>query len=239
MIGSLLLLGFLTGLQHALEADHVAAVAALASRERDRGRIAQYGLLWGTGHTIILFLVSGGAILTGYALSERFGAWMDLAVGVVVCWLGLRVLQRLRRERIHAHFHHHGDGRWHFHFHSHAHDPAPHDPAGHRHDHPAGPPWRALFVGLLHGLAGSGPLVVLVAGTMGSLGLALLYILLFGFGSIIGMGLMSLALAWPLGWSARNATRFARALRTAVGVTAMIVGLEVAGRSLLALLGTS
>ena len=234
---SLLLLGFLTGLRHALEADHVAAVAALASREHRRIRIVQYGLFWGTGHTAILFLVSGGAVVFGWALSERFGLWVDLAVGLVVAWLGVMVLRRLRAERIHAHFHHHGDGRWHLHFHSHAGEEGVHDPAHHRHHHPEGPPWRALFVGLLHGLAGSGPLVVLVAGTTGSLATGLAYVLVFGLGSILGMGLLSLILAFPLGWSARNTTRLARALRTATGLAAVAVGLEVAARSLRGLMG--
>ncbi len=238
MTWSLLLLGLLTGLRHALEADHVAAVAALASRERRRRRIVQYGVFWGVGHTAILFLVSGGAVAFGWALSERFGLWVDLAVGLVVAWLGLAVLRRLRAERIHAHFHHHGDGRWHLHFHSHAGERGPHDPAHHRHEHPPGPPWRAFAVGLLHGLAGSGPLVVLVAGTTGSLPSALGYMALFGVGSILGMGLLSLVLAFPLGWSARRTTRLARALRTATGLAAVAVGLEVTARSLWQLLGS-
>ncbi len=231
MIASLLAFGFLTGLQHALEADHVAAVAALASRERRRGRIVQYGLLWGTGHTAILFLVSGGAVITGLALGRAFGLWVDVAVGLVVAWLGVAVLRRLRAERIHAHLHHHGDGRWHLHFHSHAGDDEPHDPTRHRHLHRERPPWRAFLVGLLHGLAGSGPLVVLVASTAGSLALALAYVLVFGLGSIAGMGVLSAILAYPLSWSARTTTRLARALRTAVGLAAVLVGLEVAAHA--------
>ncbi len=237
MTWSLLVLGFLTGLRHALEADHVAAVAAMASGERRRGRIVQYGVLWGSGHTTVLFLVSGGAVAFGWALGERFGLWVDLAVGLVVAWLGVGVLRRLRAERIHAHLHHHGDGRWHLHFHSHAGEQGPHDPAHHHHDHPPGPPWRAFAVGLLHGLAGSGPLVVLVAGATGSLPLALAYVLIFGLGSIAGMGLLSLVLAWPLGWSAHNTTRLARLVRTATGLAAIAVGLELSARALWTLWG--
>ncbi len=237
MTWSLLVLGFLTGLRHALEADHVAAVAAMAAGERRRGRIVQYGVLWGSGHTTVLFLVSGGAVAFGWALGERFGLWVDLAVGLVVAWLGVGVLRRLRAERIHAHLHHHGDGRWHLHFHSHAGESGPHDPAHHRHEHPPGPPWRAFAVGLLHGLAGSGPLVVLVAGTTGSLPLALAYVLIFGLGSIAGMGLLSLVLAWPLGWSAHNTTRLARLVRTATGLAAIAVGLELSARALWSLWG--
>ncbi len=236
MLLSVLALGFLIGMQHALEADHVAAVASLVDDENRVGGITRYGAFWGMGHTLTLLLVAGGAVLLGIGIGDLFASSVELAVGVMLVFLGGRLLWRLRRERIHFHLHHHGDGRWHLHAHSHAGDRLPHDPHTHRHRHPEGPPWRALLVGLMHGLAGSAPLVLLVATSLGSPLSALLYIAVFGAGSIVGMAALSTALALPLVWSARFMTRFHLVLRLAIGVAAVAIGLDIAGTSAAALL---
>ncbi len=236
MLLSILALGFLIGMQHALEADHVAAVASLVERESRIGRITRYGAFWGMGHTLTLLVVAGGAVVLGIGIGELFASSVELAVGVMLVLLGGRLLWRMRRERIHFHLHHHGDGRWHLHAHSHAGEAASHDPHAHHHRHPEGPPWKALLVGLLHGLAGSAPLVVLLATSLGSPLLALLYIAIFGAGSIVGMATLSMVLAVPLVWSARSLTRFNTWLRVGIGLAAMAIGLDIAGSSAAALL---
>lgn len=235
MLLSVLALGFLIGMQHALEADHVAAVASLVDGERRIGGITRYGAFWGMGHTLTLLLVAGGAVLLGVGIGDLFASSVELAVGVMLVLLGGRLLWRMRRERVHFHLHHHGDGRWHLHAHSHADDTAPHDPRAHRHDHPEGPPWKALAVGLMHGLAGSAPLVLLLATSLGSPWLALLYIAIFGAGSIVGMAALSMALAVPLVWSARFMTRLNLLLRLAIGIAAVAIGIDIAGTSAAAL----
>ncbi len=235
MLLSVLALGFLIGMQHALDADHVAAVASLVDREKRVGGITRYGAFWGMGHTLTLLLVAGGAVVLGIGIGELFASGVELAVGIMLVFLGGRLLWRMRRERIHFHLHHHGDGRWHLHAHSHAGEATPHDPHSHHHAHPEGPPWKALFVGLMHGLAGSAPLVLLVATSLGSPLLALLYIAIFGAGSIVGMAALSMALAVPLVWSARFMTRLNLLLRIAIGVAAMAIGLDIAGSSAAAL----
>ncbi len=235
MLLSILALGFLIGMQHALEADHVAAVASLVDRENRVGGITRYGAFWGMGHTLTLLFVAGGAVVLGIGIGELFASGVELAVGVMLVLLGGRLLWRMRRERIHFHVHHHGDGRWHLHAHSHAGERTPHDPHSHHHTHPDGLPWKALLVGLMHGLAGSAPLVLLVATSLGSPLLALLYIAIFGAGSIVGMAVLSTALAVPLVWSARFTTRLNLLLRIAIGVAAMAIGLDIAGTSAAAL----
>src|SRR5579872_4101502 len=112
-------LGFLLGMQHALEADHVAAVSSIAARRTDVRDIVKHGLTWGLGHTLTLFVFGGAAILIGQAIPERFSRPLETAVGVMLVGLGAHVLWRMKRDRVHFHLHRHGDGTQHVHAHSH------------------------------------------------------------------------------------------------------------------------
>src|SRR5512142_78153 len=113
-------LGFLLGMQHALEADHIAAVSSIASRRTDVGDIVKHGLTWGLGHTLTLFVFAGAAILLGHAIPERLAAPLETAVGIMLVGLGAHLLWRLWHDRVHVHTHRHDDGTVHVHLHSHA-----------------------------------------------------------------------------------------------------------------------
>src|SRR6201995_3265996 len=106
---AILSLGFLLGMQHALEADHIAAVSSIAARRTDVGDIVKHGLTWGLGHTLTLFVFAGAAILLGHAIPEHFARPLETAVGFMLVGLGAHVMWRLWRDRVHFHHHEHGD----------------------------------------------------------------------------------------------------------------------------------
>ncbi|ROR32534.1 hypothetical protein [Inmirania thermothiophila] len=234
-----LALGFLVGMRHAVEADHVAAVASLATGSASRRETVWKGVLWGVGHTLTLFAVAVAVLAGGATLTEETAQRLELAVGVMLVLLGLDVLRRLVRERVHFHAHAHEDGRVHLHAHAHRGEAGPHDPARHVHRHPAGLPLRALAVGMMHGMAGSAALLVLAAGAVGGTALGLLYVAVFGLGSILGMGLLSAAMSVPLAWSARALTWAHNGVQAAIGLLTLGLGarmvweLGVAGGALL------
>jgi cytochrome c biogenesis protein CcdA len=215
-------LGFLLGMQHALEADHIAAVSSIAARRSHVTDIVKHGLTWGLGHTLTLFVFAGAALLLGHAIPETMARPIETAVGVMLVGLGAHVLWRLWRDRVHFHKHGHGDGSVHFHAHSHAGEPARHTRAAHIHEH--GFRWRTLLVGLVHGMAGSAALLVLTVSQASSPAAGLGYVALFGIGSMIGMGALSTVIAVPLAVSARWLTSANRVLQGAVGIVTVAIG---------------
>ena len=188
-MSSVLLLGFVIGLRHALEADHLAAVASLATRTRSLRRALRLGALWGLGHSLTLLLVGGGLLLADRLVPARAAILLEGLVGLLLMVLGLDVICRAVRERVHFHRHRHGTLE-HFHAHSHAGEGS-HADSANDHGHDQGLSGRAVLIGLLHGLAGSAALILLAAGRLPSPWWGLVYILLFGLGSILGMALMS------------------------------------------------
>src|SRR6478672_2535532 len=215
-------LGFLLGMQHALEADHIAAVSSIAARRSHVADIVKHGLTWGLGHTMTLFAFAGAAILLGRAIPENFARPMETAVGLMLIGLGAHVLWRLWRDRVHFHRHGHGDGTVHIHAHSHARETVPHGRAGHAHAH--GFRWRTLLVGLMHGMAGSAALLVLAVSQASSPAVALGYGALFGIGSMIGMGVLSTVIAVPLVVSARWLTWANSGMQAGVGIITIAIG---------------
>jgi high-affinity nickel permease len=217
-------LGFLLGMQHALEADHIAAVSSIAARRTHVGDIVRHGLTWGLGHTLTLFVFAGAAIVLGHAIPEHFARPVETAVGIMLVGLGAHVLWRLWRDRVHFHKHSHGDGTVHIHAHSHAHETVPHARAVHEHAH--GFRWRTLLVGLMHGMAGSAALLVLTVSQASSPVAGLAYVALFGIGSMIGMGALSTVIAVPLAVSARWLTWANSGLQGAVGIVTVAIGIR-------------
>ena len=216
-------LGFLLGMQHALEADHIAAVSSIAARRSQVGDIVRHGLTWGLGHTLTLFAFAGAALLLGHAIPESLARPIETAVGIMLVGLGAHVLWRLWRDRVHFHKHGHGDGTVHIHAHSHAGETVAHARAVHAHAH--GFRWRTLLVGLMHGMAGSAALLVLTVSQASSPAVGLGYVALFGIGSMVGMGALSMVIAVPLAVSARWLTSANSALQGAVGVVTVAIGL--------------
>src|SRR3981189_1804052 len=119
-------LGFLLGMQHALEADHIAAVSSIAARRSHVGDIVKHGLTWGLGHTLTLFVFAGAALLLGHTIPENLSRPIETAVGIMLVGLGAHVLWRLWRDRVHFHSHGHGDGTQHIHAHSPINETLPH-----------------------------------------------------------------------------------------------------------------
>ncbi len=240
-----LLLGLVIGMQHALEADHVAAISSIAARQTSVRRIVAHGAVWGLGHTVTLMGVAGGAVVFGLAVHENLAGWLEALVGLMLIGLGGHVVVALVRERIHFHRHGHVDGTAHFHAHSHKGEGAPHDPRRHDHGHPRGLPGgllgglpaRTLLVGMMHGMAGSAALLVLTAATVDSAPLGLGYIFLFGIGSVLGMAALSAVIAVPLSWSARALTWASGGLQGAIGLATIILGAVVVDESLRVLAG--
>ena len=215
-------LGFLLGMQHALEADHIAAVSSIAARRSKVGDIVKHGLTWGLGHTLTLFVFAGAAILLGHAIPEGLALPLEAAVGMMLVGLGINVLWQLWRDRVHFHQHGHGDGTKHIHVHSHRNEAMSHQRSAHIHPH--GFRWRSLLVGLMHGIAGSAALLMLAVSQVTNPVYGILYVALFGIGSVFGMGALSMIIAVPLAMSARWLTWANRAIQGVVGIVTIGVG---------------
>jgi ABC-type nickel/cobalt efflux system permease component RcnA len=220
---SILFLGVLMGMRHALEADHLAAVASLATRTGSLRAALLQGAAWGLGHTLTLLLFGGVCLLLGAAVPESWARGLESVVGVMLIFLGGQVLWRIRRRRIHLHVHRHGDGETHVHAHGHQADEA-HDASRHEHSHAEGFPVRALAVGIVHGLAGSAALLLLTVLAVGSFWQGLTYIALFGAGSMVGMAVLGSVIAVPLQASARLLGRFHVGLEAVVGLATIVIG---------------
>ena len=189
---SLILLGFMLGLRHAMEADHVAAVASLAVGRRSFLSVAGRAALWGCGHTLTLFFAAAVVLIAGIPFPPGAAWWFEFAVALMLVALGGDVIRRAIRDRIHVHTHAHSDGS--VHWHAHSHDVVTQETHAHAH-HPIKP----LVVGMVHGLAGSAALLLLVLDSLGggSWLLGMSYVLMFGVGSIVGMACLSLVIALP------------------------------------------
>lgn len=223
---AILAFGFLVGMGHALEADHLAAVAAMAADGKSRRGMVMMGALWGVGHTITLFALCAAVILFGFALTARTTAAFEFGVGVMLVLLGLNVLRKMRRAKVHFHVHEHEDKRPHFHAHSHLHSSVEHRADRHRHEHRK--PWsfRPLLVGLMHGAAGSAALLAFALAAAHDARTAVFYVLVFGVGSIFGMATLSLAASWPLGLAQRTASWLHRGVTVAIAAFAVALGIH-------------
>ncbi len=225
-------LGFVLGMAHALDADHLAAVAAMIDRRDGTRSLVVRGAAWGLGHTASLFVICTSVVLLGLSISGGLEAALELAVGLMIVVLGVRVLVRLRRERIHIHFHEH-DGSRHIHAHSHAGDTDRHDLSRHDHAHRGATDQIATFgVGLLHGAAGSAGLLVLTVATTDSLLEAVLYFAIFGTGSLAGMAALTGMASLPLAMIQRGARWMRTATTLSVGALAIWIGGSLAIHSL-------
>ena len=225
---SLLLLGFLIGMRHALEADHVAAVATLTTRTATVKQAVKLGSIWGIGHTLTLFLFGSIVLFTDMFIPETMAKWLEFGVGVMLVLLGLDVLRRVIKDRIHYHAHQHKSlqqEQRHFHAHSHANQVEQENKLNsHNHQHPDNLSYRALFIGVLHGMAGSAALILLTLETINSPLQGILYIALFGLGSIAGMAVLSYIISIPLRASATGMTWMHNSLQLLIGTATVILG---------------
>jgi high-affinity nickel-transport protein len=247
---TILAIGFFLGMRHATDPDHVIAVSTIISREPSLGRAGWIGALWGLGHTLTILLVGAAIILFNVAIPVRVGLTMEFAVGLMLILLGTLNLTGVTRwlsekfspahpRVIGEHVHVHGHGS-HMHYHWHSHQPA----AEHHGEALAAPGWlrgpfaklglfhslRPLLIGIVHGLAGSAAVALLVLTTIHDPRWGVFYLLIFGAGTIAGMMLITVALALPFSYAG---TRFAwvnSGLVTASGVLSLCFGLFVSYR---------
>ena len=223
---TLLGLGFLIGIRHAFEADHAAAVATLATKSSSITNTVKQGVVWAIGHSLTLLVFCSMVFLMEAVIPEYLAHGLELAVGIMLVGLGLDVWRKMVKERMHLHVHQHESHTSHFHFHSH-HGDVNHSRSRHQHAHQDRFPFRALFVGFMHGMAGSAALILLTLHTTLSPMMGLLYIVLFGIGSIAGMAVLSLVIALPLRYSARSLTWLHQGLQGTIGGVTIILGVTL------------
>ena len=242
-------LGFFLGMRHATDADHVIAVTTIVTGQRNMMAAALTGLLWGVGHTLTVVAVGFAIILANLAIPYRVGTGMELSVGVMLIVLGMlnvaaflnfrpgswRKASAGGSRQIHTHAHSHGD-----YVHSHPHGHAPEL-------HPHGPDqtplaaldrrfnrsWlyrsaRPLVVGVVHGLAGSAAVTLLVVAAVRDPAWAIGYLLVFGVGTIAGMMLITLSIASAFRMAGRRSEASSRHLGLAAGVASIVFGLVFA-----------
>jgi len=233
-------LGFFLGMRHATDPDHVIAVSTIVTRARGTKHAALIGAVWGVGHTLTILIVGAGIILFGWVIPARLGLSLELSVGIMLIILGIMNLRGIM-DRVpvgrgtHSHPHPHGD---YVHTHSHGHDPETHP---HRADQtPVA--WldrhfgrlgayqllRPLVVGVVHGLAGSAAVALLVLATIPSPGWAIAYLLVFGLGTVAGMMLITALIALPATYAERRRDSWQRRLRLASGLISLGFGLLLA-----------
>ena len=242
---SFLFLGFFLGMRHATDADHVIAIATIVSRERSLAGSALIGAAWGVGHTITVMAVGAAIIVFGVVIPPQLGLSMEFAVGIMLVLLGVFTLTGMGRSvsashgvagvpalDLHDHSHAHGD---YVHRHQHGHGPGAH---GHADEHTplarldciglrriAFYAWlRPFAVGLVHGLAGSAAVALMVLSIIREPVAALGYLLLFGLGTIVGMMLITLILSVPFAFTAINLPKFNWRLRVASGLVSFVFG---------------
>lgn len=216
---SVLLIGFVLGLRHATDADHLAAVSTIVSERKNLFTASLIGGFWGIGHTVSLFAVGLIVIFLKLQISEAIERRLEAAVGVMLVILGANALRKLLRSaRIHAHTHDH-DGHAHTHIHTHK------DETNEKSHHRFSP--RSVVIGMVHGLAGSAALMLLVVPTIASPWLAMLYILVFGIGSIGGMIVMSFLIGLPFHFTADRFDFLNRAIRLCAGIFSLGLGLSI------------
>jgi ABC-type nickel/cobalt efflux system permease component RcnA len=249
---AIVLLGFFLGMRHATDPDHVVAVTTIVARHRSRVGGALIGAVWGLGHTLTILVVGAGIVVLGWVIPPRVGLALELAVGMMLVALGFATLSDAGSEvsatttpgghdhqhpRVHAHAHPHGD---YVHTHAHGHDPESHPHAPEqtplaRLDRRFGGLGayqlaRPLVVGIVHGLAGSAAVALLVLTTIRDPYWSVLYLLVFGVGTIAGMMLVTAALAWPFARAGARVAALHRGLRVAAGVVSLVFGLFLAYR---------
>ena len=247
-VASFLFLGFFLGMRHATDADHVVAIATIVSREHRMAGSALIGAAWGVGHTLTVMAVGAAIIVFGVVIPPKLGLSMEFAVGIMLVLLGVITLTGMGRAvdtahvhadvpgghglDLHEHLHAHGD---YVHRHPHGHAPGAHGHA--EEDTPLARldrcglgrlpfyEWlRPFAVGLVHGLAGSTAVALMVLSIIREPMAALGYLLLFGLGTVVGMMLITLILSAPFAFTAVNLPTFNWRLRVASGLVSFVFG---------------
>lgn len=254
---AILAIGFFLGMRHATDPDHVIAVSTIVSRERSISKAGWIGILWGIGHTLTILAVGAGIILFGLAIPARLGLTMEFSVGLMLILLGILNLtgaMKYLSEKFspvhpqaaceHSHIHQHVSERAHgaaqesrLHMHSHTHGPEEnHHAESLELPHWLGKPFahlgvfhalRPLCIGLVHGLAGSAAVALLVLSTIKDPKWGVFYLLIFGVGTIAGMMLITAAIALPFSFAGYKFAWLNKTLIAGSGLLSLAFGLFI------------
>jgi high-affinity nickel-transport protein len=201
-LASALLVGAVVGFRHASDADHVVAVGAIASRERSLAAALGVGASWGLGHALTLLVVGGAILAFGVVVPPRLGLLLELGVAVMLILLGFANL-------------------WTGGSASRAGVPRSNDAPGR---HSRAPLLRSLGVGVVHGLAGSAAVALLVVASVSRTELALVYLLVFGIGTVLGMLALTFVMAAPVALASGRFEALGRRLTRFAGVVSVAFG---------------
>jgi high-affinity nickel permease len=221
-------LGFVLGLRHALDPDHLVAVSTLVSERGGGRRTSLVGGFWGLGHA--LTLLAGSAVVLALKLSvpDAVAGALETLVAVMLVVLGVRSLRAaVRGTRVHAHRHAH-DGYDHVHLHAHAPD-RPHSEAAHHHRHLLEGGLRPFAVGLVHGLAGSAGVALLAVGAARTVAEGLIYAGMLGLGALVAMLALTVLFSLPLERVRKRFDTLQRAVQLAAGLASAGLGLWMFG----------
>lgn len=199
---SVLAIGFLLGIKHALEPDHVIAVSTIAIKSKHIGKSAFSGVFWGIGHSLTLFIVGFILMAMRSEMTEKWAMSLEFLVGVMIVVLGVNTIISLRSMRANAGADAGAKESQHFH----------------------GSYRKSLLIGFIHGLAGSGAMVVLTMSTVNSISEGLIYIAVFGVGTVIGMLCFTTFISIPFILSSSR-FKLNRVLIGATGIVSAIFGL--------------
>jgi len=216
-----LALGFALGIKHALDADHVVAVSTIVSQYRNPLKATLVGIFWGIGHTITLLLVGIAVIGFKLVIPDQLALSMEFLVGVVLFALGVQIVWQYLPKKKHIHIHDHGDkmhGHEHFHLRKEGGEDIQHHPLRQH---------KSLLLGMIHGLAGSAALMLLVLSTIQSPVEGVVYILIFGIGSILGMMVISTLIGLPFALSSGRFASLNHTIRFMAGTLSVVLGVFV------------
>ncbi|WHY00679.1 sulfite exporter TauE/SafE family protein [Neobacillus sp. DY30] len=214
---SILGLGFVLGIKHAIEPDHVIAVSTIASQSKKLMRSSLAGVFWGIGHTATLFIVGIVLILMKGEIPEKWAMSLEFLVGIMLVYLGVTTILSFKNIYLLKHEH---DSEVHKHVHSHGH----HSTHEHRNHHKQVSYLKSMFIGLVHGLAGSGAMIVLTMSTVNSAWEAAIYIMIFGAGTVIGMLVFTTIIGIPFVFSAKKFS-LNKSLTQVTGVISTVFGI--------------
>lgn len=227
---SILFFGFLLGMRHATEADHLTAIFTLITQ---RGALSQgfkLGVAWGTGHTLTLTLLGGMVLVLGKTIPSNFAQVLEAFVGVMLLILGFDALRRLYKDELSLN--------------NYVSQPKAiqlqriTSSTKLNNDVPSllqskRMPARALLIGMIHGLAGSSALILISLKQASTVSTGLIYIVIFGLGSILGMGMLSLAIALPTYITATRYSYAYHGFSIAAGLISVAMGVNIIYQSVL------
>jgi ABC-type nickel/cobalt efflux system permease component RcnA len=214
---SILGLGFVLGIKHAIEPDHVIAVSTIASQSKKLLRSSLAGVFWGIGHTATLFIIGIVLILMKGEIPEKWAMSLEFLVGIMLVYLGITTILSFKNIHLHKH---EQNGELHKHLHSHEHSGT----HVHHHQHKKVSYLKSMFIGLVHGLAGSGAMIVLTMSSVKSPWEAAVYILIFGAGTVIGMLFFTTLIGIPFVFSAKKFS-LNRTLTQVTGLISTVFGI--------------